>query len=475
MQMVGIQDVRAAEATSLDGRTFTYRADRARSFRVGDVVLLRGSAVSALGQVTATAPSAGADGGVSRGEGTVIAVLGADGAPVRRESEAILDATIEVAPDTLLAALQLSVGASLPVGVWRCGPVEVVARLRAGGFNRHTFLCGQSGSGKTYALGVLLEQLLLGTDLRMVVLDPNADFVRLGELRPGAREVVPGRLANGAVRVLRADGFGGEPLRMRFSAMPARAQAAVLQLDPVADRAEYNQFLHTMATRRTGTVAELVVTLEAGAADERALGQRIENLGMQDWEVWAGDQLSAAEVVQGNPRATVLDLGGFGDPLESLAVSLEVLEDLWARRAQRVPTLIVIDEAHNLCSAEPTSAVQERVTARIVQIAAEGRKFGLWLLLSTQRPSKIHPQALSQCDNLALMKMNSRADLDELATAFGFVPPAMLHASRHFVQGEMLVAGALVPAPSLVSVGARLTFEGGNDVAVPIFDAGHHP
>ncbi|MET8776363.1 hypothetical protein AB0H49_16015 [Nocardia sp. NPDC050713] len=33
-------------------------------------------------------------------------------------------------------------------------------------------------------------------------------------------------------------------------------------------------------------------------------------------------------------------------------------------------------------------------------IAAEGRKYGLWLLLSTQRPSKVHPGILSQCDNL---------------------------------------------------------------------------
>ena len=43
---------------------------------------------------------------------------------------------------------------------------SVVHALDAGGFERHTFLCGQSGSGKTYALGVLLEQLLLETSLR---------------------------------------------------------------------------------------------------------------------------------------------------------------------------------------------------------------------------------------------------------------------------------------------------------------------
>ena len=41
--------------------------------------------------------------------------------------------------------------------------------LDAGAFDRHTFLCGQSGSGKTYALGTILERLLAETTLRVVV------------------------------------------------------------------------------------------------------------------------------------------------------------------------------------------------------------------------------------------------------------------------------------------------------------------
>ena len=73
---------------------------------------------------------------------------------------------------------QLEIGELLLAGV----PFS----LDAGGFGRHTFLCGQSGSGKTYSLGVVLEQLLLETDLQIVVLDPNSDFARLGQLRPDA-------------------------------------------------------------------------------------------------------------------------------------------------------------------------------------------------------------------------------------------------------------------------------------------------
>ena len=51
--------------------------------------------------------------------------------------------------------------------------------------------------------------------------------------------------------------------------------------------------------------------------------------------------------------------------------------------------LIVIDEAHNLCTPEPATPVEKLLTERIVQIAAEGRKYGLWLRLSTQRPQPV--------------------------------------------------------------------------------------
>src|SRR5215208_2662803 len=61
---------------------------------------------------------------------------------------------------------------------------RVRVTLSAEGFDRHTFLCGQSGSGKTFALGVILERLLLETDLKIIVLDPNSDFVRLDRMRP---------------------------------------------------------------------------------------------------------------------------------------------------------------------------------------------------------------------------------------------------------------------------------------------------
>ena len=101
--------------------------------------------------------------------------------------------------------------------------------LDAGGFGRHTFLCGQSGSGKTYSLGVLLERLLMETSLRVVVLDPNSDYVRLGEPRAGAEASAAERFGAVAGSVAVRSGVGGDtPIRVRFRELNSEQQAAVL-------------------------------------------------------------------------------------------------------------------------------------------------------------------------------------------------------------------------------------------------------
>ena len=343
------------------------------------------------------------------------------------------------------------------------------ARLLPHRFNRHTFWCGQSGSGKTYALGVLLEQLIVQTALPMVIFDPNSDFVRLGELQDGASGPGADALAQRDIRVLRPSSNGAEPLRARFTDLSARSKAAVLRLDPVIDRDEYNTLLHLTERFTHGTAASLIPTLMASDdAGHQELAKRLDNLGILDWEVWARADAAATDVIDTRPDATVLDLGGFSTPDQQLVIALSVLDDLWERRESRRPVLLVIDEAHNLCSPDLDSQLAVAVRERIIQIAAEGRKFGLWLLLSTQRPSKVHPGIISQCDNLALMKMVSPLDLEDLATYFGFAPPALLAQSPWFRQGEALFAGGFVAAPTLLRVGERLTPEGGRDVGVPL-------
>ena len=179
---------------------------------------------------------------------------------------------------------------------------------------------------------------------------------------------------------------------------------------------------------------------EPGNDGRDRLRRRLEDLAIMDWDEWPGPGGREAIVAE-RPRATVLDLGGFQHPGEPRAAALALLDNLWRNREERRPILIVIDAAHNLYSPNPVTPLETVLTERIIQIAAEGRKYGLWLLLSTQRPSKIHPNVLSQCDNLGLMKMSAPRDLAELGEYFGYAPPDLLGASPRFAQGEVLFAG----------------------------------
>jgi hypothetical protein len=245
----------------------------------------------------------------------------------------------------------------------------------------------------------------------------------------------------------------------------------VLGIDPLRDRLEYNALLRLEGELSSSDAYEIAAHLqdsENPAARDLAL--RIENLQIMDWEVWAGEDEAVTDLLAApeRPDATVLDIGGFAHPDEYLVVALAVLEHVWRRREERRPLLIVIDEAHNLCAPEQDSPLGAAVRDRLVQIAAEGRKFGLWLLLSTQRPSRVHPSILSQCDNLALMKMSSPVDLDELAKVFGYAPPELLERAPLFRQGEALFAGGFSASPSVVRMGERLTPEGGVDVPIPV-------
>lgn len=344
-------------------------------------------------------------------------------------------------------------------------------RLDARRFNRHTLWCGQSGSGKTYALGVVLEQILLHTELPMLILDPNADFVRLRETRAESTPEEAARLAASDIRVFRSHATEGERVHVRYLDMSPEAKAAVLRIDPIADAEEYNVLLHLPTGDGARAMQAEALTAALRASDDpakRRLAYRIENLQVLEWGLWSRGATSVTDQIDQRPRATVLDLGGFDHPSEQKVAALGVLEHLWARREERRPILTVIDEAHNLCSPEPQTAVERRLTEQLVQIAAEGRKFGLWLFLSTQRPTKIHPNVLSQCDNLGLMRVNAPRDLVELADVFGFAPEEMIRRAQSFAQGQALFAGGFIPEPTFVQMGPRLTEESGGDVRVPL-------
>ncbi|MGW0176870.1 ATP-binding protein [Rhodococcus sp. NPDC003322] len=359
-------------------------------------------------------------------------------------------------------------GPAFDVGAMAQAP-EVAARLQSPGFGRHTFMCGQSGSGKTYTTGGLLERLLASTTLPILVIDPNSDHVFLGEVADpddDSPAAVRHRAVAAGVHVARARGFGSPiTLCIDFSDLDVDTQALLLQMHPVRDLDDYHALREVTATLTAPYSVAEVAAAASSSVDGDRLAKRIANLGIVDWELWRRDgERSAVEYDIRASRCVVVDVGSLATADERTAIVLALLGRRWAARRSREPVLMVIDEAHNVLPAVTDNPLLAATAELGILIAGEGRKFGLHLFVATQRPGKVHPNVVSQCDNLVLMRMNGSADIAELAGYFSHVPEPMLAQATGFGLGEALFAGPIAPVALLAKVGRRVSPQGGGDV-----------
>ena len=472
-----------AHAYSIDGRTFSFESRLANAAPIGSYVTIETENGTYLGQVLDSSLGAGIAASDSAavsaisGRGRLLSQLVDEEFTGLDHSDVFGDGAVAAAAPELVAAhLSSSIGSSgVALGELQ-RPRGVAAQLNPAGFGRHTFLCGQSGSGKTYTLGVILERLLLETDIKMCVIDPNSDYVNLGSVQnresTGFSESEYQQLARryealaAGVHV-----FGGEHadkrMQVLFGRLSFRQQTMVLGLDPIADAEEYNAYVRIVRDLGSEgfTLGDVMTKIRSTFNDDaRRLGLRIDNLGIQEQSIWAGDDEPVLEQLSSGWRMLVADTGSLPSSTEASIASAALLTHLWDRRRDREPMIIVIDEAHNVCPQNPSDSNQALATETVVRIASEGRKYGLYLLLSTQRPSKVHQNVISQCDNLLLMKMNSVSDLQSLSDTFSYAPKGLIDLAAGFGLGEGLAAGKIAPDPLLFKSGSRLTREGGSDV-----------
>jgi DNA helicase HerA-like ATPase len=117
-----------------------------------------------------------------------------------------------------------------------------------------------------------------------------------------------------------------------------------------------------------------------------------------------------------------------------------------------LPVVLVLEEAQNYIQ-QPRFAEEESI-ARVVfeRIAREGRKFGLSLVVASQRPSELSKTVLSQCSSFIVHRLQNPEDLRYFKEIVPGIYGPMLEQIPALAPQTALVLGECVPAPALVKI-----------------------
>jgi DNA helicase HerA-like ATPase len=113
------------------------------------------------------------------------------------------------------------------------------------------------------------------------------------------------------------------------------------------------------------------------------------------------------------------------------------------------PVHLVLDEAHRYIRKDADYILRENIFEKI---AREGRKYSLFLLISSQRPSELSQTVLSQCGNYIVHRIQNEVDMNYIYSVLPYFSSDYINKIKQAVPGEALVFGNCVPMPLMVKI-----------------------
>ena len=348
--------------------------------------------------------------------------------------------------------------------------------------NKHFAVLGNTGVGKSSGVALLLRKVLSArSDLRIFLLDGHNEY---------------GRCFGDAALVLSPSNLKlpfwlftfDEMIEVLFSSRPGHDEEIEIlaELIPIA-KGLYAQGTERSAARRTDPkstgftidtpvpyrLQDLIALIDeqmgklenrSSRMNYRRLITRIELVSndpryafMFEKANVGGDTMADILrhlfrwVPDGKPM-TVMQLAGFPSDVVDAVVSVlcRMAFDfgLWSDGALQL--LFVCEEAHRYIPADRSQGFQPTRWA-ISRIAKEGRKYGIFLGLVTQRPAELDPTIISQCSTLFAMRMATDRDQDLVRAAVSDAAANLLPFLPSLGTREVLAFGPGVALPTRFS------------------------
>lgn len=479
-----------------------------------------------------------------------------EGSTVRYPRHATMpgNAVTQAADDLLKRFFSQDVDSGIDIGAL-INRDNVSVLLNPNGLRRHLAVIAQTGAGKSYTVGVILEKLLqLGGTI--VIFDPNSDYVKMRRdenmrVTPFADRVDIYRMPTGqAGRITDEEIGGAKKFTIKFSSLEVEEICAMTGIPETSTNIRKAlQTAHDHLRGRDYAPHEFLRELEriadggngSGSNDNMPRGPERNKAGEEplpgmpdfrraayakanldvDWqdlnsalsdgsdedapiiapappasngtekegkpfsldaisgaqkalkyverltrvELWGHDDVPIKELLR-PMNLSVLDLAGVDSWVTEFVVN-KVLNDTWGEATTNGmprPVFFILEEAHNFV---PGGQGARSQAAQIIKrIASEGRKFGLFLVLVTQRPYKIHGDTLSQCNSQIIMRLTNPQDQQAVKQSSESISEGLLADLPGLNVGEAIILGPIVRVPVMVRIGHRLSAQGGNDIDV---------
>lgn len=306
--------------------------------------------------------------------------------------------------------------------------------LKRQAIQRHCFICGTTGSGKSYAMGVLTEELVQKNNLPVIFIDTQDEYSGLVK-KLGGKVVIPGEDFS-----IRISSLTESEL---LDLLPDAMKKSPLQCDIVSKAFGELQIKLTSGTIRKFTLEDILAKIPEVASEltakegdiprvvdsvQRRLGTLskldIFGEGVADWRT-----LLYPCVAINCKRLT-------SSRLQSVATAvLRELQNLRLRN-EIPPYVAVIDEAH-LFVPEGSGSPCKQIIREGVRI---GRHHGICMVLLTQSPVDIDKSTIRQCNTRLVFALEP----DQLEAIKGVKADAtdeMLRALPKMPQGTCLLSG----------------------------------
>jgi uncharacterized protein len=156
-----------------------------------------------------------------------------------------------------------------------------------------------------------------------------------------------------------------------------------------------------------------------------------------------------------NTQLSIINSGELGADILELITSVlsrMIFENRKRKEGQnrrKNPVHMVLDEAHRYIKKDTEYILKENIFERI---AREGRKFSLYLIVSSQRPSELSSTVLSQCGNYIIHRIQNELDMRYIYSVLPYFSEDYTTKIKQAIPGEALVFGNCVPMPLQVMV-----------------------